>query len=374
MEMRKKNAERASSHVMGAAAREIKSRRDLKMKALLRAETWRSRRAMASCREEKMSLSSIRNATFLASYHCAHDSRAVVQIGERLYEELSAAGALEARFNLAILHLQGDHTRVDLDRGYQLMLSVAQSDFAELEKHSPGLAGLAACAVGDCHAEGRGTPKSEQKALEFYELSAQRGCPHGAFNAGAMYHMPGELEEGAHSDGQVFKKMGYGGASGFDEDLAGDLVITLEMESSEFHYFSRPFKDSDELILTCTARVSLWDWITGGDLYVPTLDGVTKVEMRPRQQAFTIPNQGWTRRDAEGNITRAGLRVNIEVIDPPAIDDETKKMLKQLRAQHKDDELTKWEKRMQKWAAGDTQSRFNAAKPATRGRKKKSQD
>lgn len=102
--------------------------------------------------------------------------------GTRGLIELADAGVNIARYNVALLHLSGEHRAPSFKKAIRLLRAVVATEQAD-----PCLKGLALKGLGDCHVDGRGLARDAAKGHRLYEYAAAYGVAEAAFNVG-VYH------------------------------------------------------------------------------------------------------------------------------------------------------------------------------------------
>ena len=166
------------------------------------------------------------------------------------------------------------------------------------------------------------------------------------------------------TQGKQIRAAGLGGRAG---RLAarGDLHITLSIDP-------HPLFTLDGANLRVELPITFWKWQAGGTLTVPTLDGVTQVQMAPRCQELQIPGQGWPALGRPGaEVTaaeRRALTVRLRVLEPGPLTQEQKQLLEALDQASAHEELERWRQSLSEWTQTKPERRFRASKGRT-GRK-----
>ena len=99
--------------------------------------------------------------------------------------------------------------------------------------------------------------------------------------------------------------------------------------------------------LTVTMPLSIWDWITGGDVTVPTLQGHARVTLPPHAGVLKIMQQGWPKAGQPGQ--RHPLYLQPRRVYPSRLDAADAMLVKELAQRHHLPEVAGWQRSLQAW-------------------------
>ena len=99
--------------------------------------------------------------------------------------------------------------------------------------------------------------------------------------------------------------------------------------------------------LTVTVPISIWDWLLGGELTVPTLQGHVHMQLPPRAGVMKLPDRGWPRADQPGQYFP--LYVQLRRIYPHRLDDGDLQLVKGLAQRARLPEVAGWQRSLQAW-------------------------
>lgn len=103
----------------------------------------------------------------------------------------------------------------------------------------------------------------------------------------------------------------------------------------------------DQNRLSVNVPVSIWRWLLGGEITVPTLDGSTRVALPTRPAVLLVKNQGWPQPKAPNQ--RKPLFVVPKIIYPEQLRDEDRRMLQVLDVRSHMPEVQGWSRHVQAW-------------------------
>ncbi|NVO05059.1 MAG: DnaJ domain-containing protein [Rhodoferax sp.] len=107
--------------------------------------------------------------------------------------------------------------------------------------------------------------------------------------------------------------------------------------------------------LSVHVPISIWRWVLGGEITVPTLDGLARVHLPPRASAVQLQNQGWPR--FQQARQRLPLWVVPQRVYPAGLGDGDRRLLQALDAAARLPEVEGWKRSLQDWAeSGATQA------------------
>lgn len=113
------------------------------------------------------------------------------------------------------------------------------------------------------------------------------------------------------------------------------------------HIEKHPLFKLDIDRLSVTVPVSVWRWVRGGEITVPTLQGSAQVGLPTRPSAMLVKSQGWPE---AGNVRRRKpLYVLPRIIFPEHLRHEEQRMLEVLDVRSDLPEVKSWGRHLQAW-------------------------
>lgn len=143
---------------------------------------------------------------------------------------------------------------------------------------------------------------------------------------------------------------GFGVSTGI-AGLHGDLVLCVRIKKNEMFRLTRSGR------LDAYVPISQWTWLVGGKLMVPLLDGARLVDFSSMDHEIRIAGQGWPKE--LGSHERGDLIVNL-VPQDFRLTVAQRKFLEQMARDERNKDLTSWNREIEKWAQGSTESRYRA--------------
>lgn len=99
--------------------------------------------------------------------------------------------------------------------------------------------------------------------------------------------------------------------------------------------------------LSMLVPMSVWRWVMGGELIVPTLDGSTCIRLPAQSAAVLVKGQGWPVFKSPGQ--RKPLFVLPKIVYPDHLDDEDLQLLQRLEARSRLPDVQGWQLSLQAW-------------------------
>lgn len=130
------------------------------------------------------------------------------------------------------------------------------------------------------------------------------------------------------------------------EALPHRLELTLQIEK-------HPLFQLDQGRLSVSVPISVWQWVLGGEITVPTLDGSARIRLPNRPTVMLIKNQGWPQYKAPGE--RKPLFVMPKIIYPELLQAEERRMLELLDVRSQMPEVQGWSRHVQAWVESSEQ-------------------
>lgn len=122
---------------------------------------------------------------------------------------------------------------------------------------------------------------------------------------------------------------------------ARDFKLTLQLEK---HPLFKLVQDR----LSVAVPISFWRWSLGGEITVPTLEGIARVTLPLKPAALLVKHQGWP--EAGAPERRKPLFVLPRIVYPEHLSDNERELLQMLDARDKLSEVEGWKRHVQAWA------------------------
>lgn len=132
------------------------------------------------------------------------------------------------------------------------------------------------------------------------------------------------------------------------------LRVTVELEK-------HPLFQLQDDRLTVTVPLSVWDWMLGGVLTVPTLDGVVRMAFAPYAVQLMLRDHGWP--CAGLPQQRHPLYVQLHRFYPESLIEANRNLLHLLAARARVPEVQAWQRSMQAWVESPRDA--NSTQPGT---------
>ena len=114
-----------------------------------------------------------------------------------------------------------------------------------------------------------------------------------------------------------------------------------------------PLFQLDRERLSVSVPISIWRWVLGGEITVPTLDGTARVHLPPRAGAVLLKNEGWPQFKQAQH--RGPLFVMPQRLAPDKLSEYDKRLLRALDAGVRLPEVAGWNQRVQAWMQSTAQ-------------------
>lgn len=113
------------------------------------------------------------------------------------------------------------------------------------------------------------------------------------------------------------------------------------------HIEPHPLFRLDRDRLSITVPISIWRWVQGGSITVPTLQGSASVNLPRRPAAMLVPQHGWPE---PGSVRRRKpLYVLPRLVFPEALRHEERRMLELLEIRSNMPEVKAWGHHLKAW-------------------------
>lgn len=167
--------------------------------------------------------------------------------------------------------------------------------------------------------------------------------------------------DGPVTDGDVVVGPSLGGKSGKGDENRGDLQVRIAIED-------HPLFSLDETELTVRAHISIWKWLSGGTITIPTLDGSTTVDIKPMSDyTIMVPSQGWPKKVRPGAPPeRHPLRVDLLIEDPEGLTSDQMVLLEALAKTGRIRKVDDYEQKVKAYAGLTAQERREGAQKRQR--------
>lgn len=157
---------------------------------------------------------------------------------------------------------------------------------------------------------------------------------------------------GAVTEGDIIIGPSLGGKSGSGNDNRGDLKVRITIEDHEL--FSL---DGGELLVK--VHISIWKWLSGGAVTIPTLEGSTTIDLKPMSDyTIMVPSMGWPKKVKRGSPPeRYPLRVDLFIEEPEKLTPDQMVLLAALAKSGQIKRVTDYEETVKAFAAMSAQER-----------------